>query len=361
MKLIHTADIHLASKMDSVFPGELASELQRELCETFRRLAEYASKNGIRAVLLCGDVFDSDRPFKRDKTFFYSVIKNTPSVNFYYLRGNHDTLESYSAELPNLMTFSHDWQSYEETDPENGEKVYISGIELSDENYMSCYRTLSLKPDVYNIVMMHGQVSGGINPGCINIPELRNRNIDYLALGHIHTASEEIIDRRGKYGYSGCLQGRGFDESGRKGFRIIDTSTKTASFVPFALSDIVLKEADVTGTESENDAIAKVTNILSDEIRRGSSVILKLTLKGKVQYDSGYLTKSLQTALKDSFRYVKIKNDVITEYGSEISGKSVSVINEFRKTVYESANYTEEERQAILRTGLAAISGEPLL
>lgn len=90
MKIIHAADIHLGSKMDSRFPKEIAEKRKTEVRNTFRRLAKYAAENGVCAVLLAGDVFDSDIPFKKDKDFFYNVIENTPSVDFLYLRGNHD-------------------------------------------------------------------------------------------------------------------------------------------------------------------------------------------------------------------------------------------------------------------------------
>ena len=51
---------------------------------------------------------------------------------------------------------------------------------------------------------------------------LKNKNIDYLALGHIHGYKEAPLDGRGKYCYPGCLEGRGFDECGKKGFVLLN-------------------------------------------------------------------------------------------------------------------------------------------
>ena len=42
MKIIHTADIHLGSRMDSRFSKEIANERKAELRNTFKRLVEYA-------------------------------------------------------------------------------------------------------------------------------------------------------------------------------------------------------------------------------------------------------------------------------------------------------------------------------
>jgi exonuclease SbcD len=46
----------------------------------------------------------------------------------------------------------------------------------------------------------------------ISLKELKNKAIDYLALGHIHSYKMEQLDSRGVYCYPGCLEGRGFDE-----------------------------------------------------------------------------------------------------------------------------------------------------
>ena len=106
MKIIHTADIHLGSKMDSKYPRELVQKRKEELRNTFLRMVEYAWKNGVKVILLCGDVFDSDTPLKKDKDFFYSVIKDHSSIDFIYLKGNHDTGGGYDGETPkNLYLF----------------------------------------------------------------------------------------------------------------------------------------------------------------------------------------------------------------------------------------------------------------
>ena len=55
----------------------------------------------------------------------------------------------------------------------------------------------------------------------VSLPRLQNKNIDYLALGHLHDYRFERLDSRGHYCYSGALEGRGFDELGPKGFVVV--------------------------------------------------------------------------------------------------------------------------------------------
>ena len=75
VKIIHTADIHLGSKMDSRFSEEIANERKAELRNTFRRLVEYAKDNDVTVIMLCGDVFDSDRPFKKESDYRRNIGK----------------------------------------------------------------------------------------------------------------------------------------------------------------------------------------------------------------------------------------------------------------------------------------------
>ncbi|MGX8704776.1 MAG: metallophosphoesterase family protein, partial [bacterium] len=65
-----------------------------------------------------------------------------------------------------------------------------------------------------NIVMLHGDIT---NLNSIPLSMLKERNIDYLALGHIHKFQKGKLDDRGIWVYPGCLEGRGFDEEGPKG------------------------------------------------------------------------------------------------------------------------------------------------
>ena len=90
MRIIHTADIHLASKLDSKFDKDTSSTRKVELRSAFKRLVDHAKLANINYILLSGDIFDSDNPSKKDKDYFYGVIKSNPDITFFYLKGNHD-------------------------------------------------------------------------------------------------------------------------------------------------------------------------------------------------------------------------------------------------------------------------------
>ena len=129
MKIIHLADVHLGSKIEAKLPKDKAEIRKAEVRQAFNKVVNYANENSIKIILISGDLFDSVRPLKKDKDFFYSVVKNNPDIDFIYLRGNHDSLEVHSEEEPlNLKKFSKEWKTYYYED------VTVSGVEISKDN-----------------------------------------------------------------------------------------------------------------------------------------------------------------------------------------------------------------------------------
>ena len=61
MKLIHCADLHLDSRMEANLTKEQARERRQELLGTFTRMVAYAAKEGVRAILIAGYLFDGGR------------------------------------------------------------------------------------------------------------------------------------------------------------------------------------------------------------------------------------------------------------------------------------------------------------
>lgn len=108
----------------------------------------------------------------------------------------------------------------------------FAGIELSGENSLSLYSSLRLSEDDINVVIMHGDISEGAGEDKIKLPLLKDKNIDYLALGHIHRSYAKSLGSRGIARYSGCLEGRGFDETGEKGFYEVTVDENEKGSIP---------------------------------------------------------------------------------------------------------------------------------
>ena len=350
MKIIHTADIHLGAKMDSVLPKEVSDRRKEELRNTFRKMVEYARKNEVGVIMLCGDIFDSDAPFQKDKEFFYSVIRNNPEIDFLYLKGNHDIAEDYSGEvISNLKTFSSEWKCYQYGN------IAIWGAEITAENSISLYSSLSLDKDCVNIVMLHGQVSDTFGKDKINAKKLRDKNIDYLALGHIHKPQLNVkVDDRAVYSYCGCLEGRGFDETGVHGFILLDIDEKvTSAFIPFAEREIVEEDVDITGVEEAYNAYRKVRESVSFDQKN----IYRINLIGEIEFDVDALERDVAKYLSADCFFVTVKDKTGKKLDVSAYEKDTSLKGEFVRCVYNNPDYSEEEKKKIIAYGLKALNG----
>ena len=91
MKIVHCADLHLDSKMTANLTKEQARERKKEILRTFTRMVEYAAKNGVRAILIAGDLFDTRNISAMARNTVRDMICTHPEIDFLYLRGNHDS------------------------------------------------------------------------------------------------------------------------------------------------------------------------------------------------------------------------------------------------------------------------------
>ena len=349
MKIIHAADVHLGAKMDSKFPKELAIKRREELRNTFRRMVDYANANGVKVIILAGDVFDSDSPFNKDKEFFHSVVRNNGGIDFLYLRGNHDIEADYSDEdIPNLKRFTDSWTAY------TYGSIDIWGIEITAENATSMYSTLSLEKGKTNIVMLHGQVGDTSGKDRINLKKLRDKNIDYLALGHIHKPQSGKLDDRAEYAYSGTLEGRGFDETGEHGFILLDVGEKIErTFIPFSDRQIIEQDVDVSDVKEAYSASLKVQSCVKFDKRN----IYRINLVGETELSIDDLSSDVATYLSGKCLYIDVKDKTVKKLDIKAYENDASLKGEFVRLVYSSADYTEDEKKRIISIGLKALNG----
>lgn len=352
MKMIHCADIHLGSKMEAKLPKEKADERRAEVRASFEKMVQYAKREGVKAILLSGDVFDSDRPLKKDKAFFYSVVRHNPEIDFLYLRGNHDSMESYTeADLDNLKLFGTEWKCYDY------DGVTVAGIEMAPENALSLYTSLQLNPQRTNIVMLHGQTASVSEMDKIHLAKLKNRHIDYLALGHVHSYQAGSLDERGQYAYCGCLEGRGFDEIGEKGFVLLDIGEEIKTcFIANSCRKIEEIQVDVSDTDGIYNACQKARETAKDNCSKED--MLRVYLTGEVAFDNDGLAGEAERLLSPYFYFVSVKDKTLQKLDVQALQGDISLRGEFIRTVFASQEYTDAQKQQIINAGLKALSGK---
>ncbi len=356
MKIIHTGDIHLGSAMKSL-PPDKAALRKAEILEDFRNLAIYARNNGVRAVLIAGDLFDENKVSRQLKNEVFSIIAAASPVAFFYVSGNHDDEFETNDLLPkNLYTFTqnHGWGSFALS-----EDVTVTGM---DSKFMDrkTIPSLFLQKHTFNIVILHGNVAKDAEDS-IPLAKLQGKHIDYLALGHIHKPmpKAEKLDGRGYYRYCGCLESRGFDECGPRGFFLLEIQNGalvSEAFLTLAKRSVYEVRTDISYCNTYYDVERAVSQSVSSIDKQN---IVKLVLCGKFRAGLRKDLALLSQRLNEVFFFAKVDDESslyvnYTDYQNDISERG-----EFVREV-SKGEMDEELRAAILDVGLKALAGEEI-
>lgn len=347
MKLIHCADVHLDAPLESVFPPDAAAKYRRAVLANFASLVTLADESGADALLIAGDLFDSDNTSEKTVRYVLELFRDHPDLSVFYLAGNHDGGGIGARhDLPaNLHTFGQDWTYYRLGD------LTVAGGTAPDPD------TLELPRDSINIAILHGQVNGsGTGEYGISFRRLRDKNIDYLALGHIHSYQEARLDDRGMACYSGCLMGRGFDECGKKGYVLLETvnSRLTHRFIPFAtreFHEVTLDISDChTARALELAAREKTADIPKEDLCR-------LVLRGALPPDEAPDIRGLEAALAGQLALLRIRDETTLTIDPRDYENDISLKGEFIRQVLASG-LEQSEKDRVILCGLRALRGE---
>jgi len=356
VKIIHTADLHLDSKMQSNLSKDKAQERKKELILTFERMVDFAKENQVEVIIIAGDMFDTDRVTTKTKERVFNIIKENSNIDFLYLSGNHDE-ESFLEQVDcydNLKFFKDEWTKFVYGD------VEITGIKNQSSNKM-VYDMLNLSSLKTNIVVMHGQtLKYNIKDDSekVNLTKLKNKNIDYLALGHIHSFEVDKLDNRGIYCYSGSLEGRGFDECGDKGFVLlnIENGKLTYDFIKFAKRTLCELKFDIS---NKSDWFVIEREVIEKALEINKQNLVKVVLTGKYNLVLEKQIEHLNDKLKDMFFFAKVKDESSLEINPEDYENDVSLKGEFIRSVLNS-DIKSEDKELVILTGLKALNGEDL-
>ena len=363
MKLIHCADLHLDSKMETNLNREKAAERKQELFATFLRMIDFARNNEVEVIIIAGDLFDTaDYEQKRIKNRVLEAIMGNPCIDFIYLRGNHDKSDFFGGledKPSNLKLFNDkDWEAYIYGN------VVITGLVFSTENKgLNMYDKLALKEENTNIVVLHGQESHykiKNDAETIVLKDLQNKYIDYLALGHIHEYKSDRLDNRGIYCYSGCLEGRGFDECGKKGFVLLETYGSDSgmteirhTFVPVSKRVCHEVSVDISNCLTEKD----ITEAIAENIEMiSANDLVKVVLTGEVFEELDIDVSYQLQFFEDRYYFLKIYNHTKLKIDYMSYKNDISLKGEFIRYV-EQLKISDEEKSKVIFTGIRALAG----
>lgn len=354
MKILHCADIHLESKLGAL-SHNLALMRRDEILQSFCNLAKQAQQNGFGAFVVAGDLFEGSDVSPSTKRALIDAFCSAPDVRFFILTGNHDQSafgEDFARRLPkNVTLFGEGINSCVVED------VCFVGVDLTTVSQQQIL-DFDWQREYYNVLICHGDVGKRSEYGAIDLDAFFDKPIDYFALGHIHSYSKEPAGR-GFAVYSGCLEPRGYDETGLKGFVRIDTGVlnrqESISFVPYSKRIAYELKLDVSDCNGKTQIVDKAKQVLS-ALEISPLDMVEFYLVGSVAEDCVFSELTVKQELQPLLFDVKVKNKTKVKVDLDSLMATPSLKAEFLKLANEIEN--EELRDVVIRYGLNALNGE---
>lgn len=406
VKLIHTADLHLDSAFRSRFTKEEAENRRQKQLMAWKELLSFAVEKKVQGILIAGDLFDSPVVSHGTMDFFLSTISEHPEISFFYLRGNHDTENTfrYQENLPkNLFLFSDKGKKYRLND-----RLLLAGVEygtkdiffgenegatqgagqaaeqgVGQENAHGAEalskseteseeesKFLKLKEEDCNILLLHGALYQGTPKGeavqgeeGIFLKNLEKLPLSYIALGHIHKGGEGKLNNGALWAYPGCLQGRGFDEEGERGFLYLKVEEEKKEirkeFIPIKQGEFRILEIELLEDEGTLACLKKI----EVEMEKAGIVkedSLRIILKGKKGLEQERNLRYLQLQLQDSVFFLEIRDECELSWNREEAMKEKSLKGEFLRVLAAADTLSKEEQEEIIALGMGLLQGGEL-
>lgn len=294
-RFAHLADLHL----DTPFQGLRAN--RPGLAATLRDASLTAWDHAVTAclaaevdfVVIAGDVYDGAEAGVRAQLRFRDGLARLAAagVQSFVVHGNHDPLggrwSAISDWPPGVTVFGHDEVTSVPVVKHGQPLALVHGIsharpEVTENLALRFQRDSSFVG--YQVGLLHANIDGRgghANYAPATLADLRASGMDYWALGHVHVRAV-LSHERPLAIYPGNLQARHVNETGEKGFYLVDVEDgrASASFVEVGLVRFDTIHLDIAGLAS----VAEVHSALTTEARlpRGTALthVLRATLHG---------------------------------------------------------------------------------
>ncbi len=286
---LHAADLHLGSPFQGLALRDdvLAAKLAGASRDAFVELIDRALEERIAFAIFAGDIFDGDWRDSSIALFFNRQIARLAKIGVpvFLLKGNHDA-DSVVTKCLSLPDLAHQFStSKPETFSLPDLRVALHGRGFShraeSDNLARAYP--APKAGWFNIGVLHTSLDG--RPGhaayapC-SLDDLRAKNYDYWALGHVH--AHEVVSTDPFVVYPGNLQGRHIRETGAKGAVLVDVAENQVTGLRRLIVDRA-RFAEITidaSSHEEAPALLRVVEVRArEEAAKAEGRLLALRIR----------------------------------------------------------------------------------
>ena len=358
LRFLHCSDIHLDCAYTGI-PEEKCDERRREHRTSFMHMMQFVRDRGVNVVLISGDLFDTEHATNATADIIIREIRNCPETIFIISPGKHDSLDNNpiysSGRLPsNCYVFKSD--SLERFDFEEfNVTVYGWAFKTPEMNSNPLVGRRVDDVSRINIVCGYADLDGALDSTSspVSTSDLKKFGADYYALGSHHEASG--FDKLGDSicCYCGALECTGFEEPGLGGANLIVVDYKSGELsidvkrLSFGHLRFVTEELDITGVDSNNEIINRISRLISDK-KYGVETALRIELVGYIS--PRYIVPRNLESESFGLYFFSLKDKTLPLYGTESFKRDMSVKGEaFRHLLPMLESENEQERLTAAR------------
>lgn len=294
-RFVHIADVHLESPFRSR-DDAMRRKLRDATYEAFSRAVQMAIDGRADAVLIAGDLFDSERLSFATERFLMESLRRLreAQITVCYALGNHDSagttmsqqmawpshVERFGSDIPRTIDIHRDGMLV-------GRVTGVGHISpVESRNLVAGFPAVT-DAAVPHVGLVHAQVVGATGAEAhqryapATHADFRGRGYAYWALGHVHQR-QQVLDNPDVW-YPGNLQGRHPNETGPKGALWVEVSHQSAASVRFVpLAPIVWERWEHVCDPQAQNIESLVQAIVADHIKDETTVerMVRLHLQG---------------------------------------------------------------------------------
>jgi DNA repair exonuclease SbcCD nuclease subunit len=277
-KFLHAADIHLDSPLRGLerYEGAPVDRIRHATRRALENLVQLALDERVAFVLIAGDLYDGTwRDYNTGLFLCRQMFRlREADIPVFLIAGNHDAENKMTRtlRLPDNVTL---FTSVQPQTVELDIGVAIHGqsfAKAKEERNLAAQYPYAAR-GLFNVGLLH-TCAGGRHGHEAYAPcsseDLRSREYDYWALGHVH--KREVFPENRTIIFPGNLQGRDIGETGAKGCMLVtvrDDGTATPEFQSLDVLRWERCEVSAFGAANGDEVMERVSEQL--ETNRAAS------------------------------------------------------------------------------------------
>ena len=361
IRVLHTADFHLDKEFFPENP-KLSALRKKEQQALFANVMMYVRDQKVDVMLVSGDLLDRTVPTEETGRLLLREFENTPDTEIFISPGQNDPMRpgsfyAVSSFPQNVHIFDAEKLSY----------FTVDRLNLTVYGYAFCHRKLSrspipalpeIDPSRFNLFCACGSLYEKEGVPCFTEELIARSGMDYLAFGGDHAASELQSAGSSYYAVAGSPEGLSFEETGRKGVRIVAMEKAGGELllrsrdVPFSRRRFEKIALDAEGLSDGKELVGRLAAAMR-EIEANGDTLIEATVTGKVPV-SFRLRQEDFSKLAEKVCWLSLKDETVMVCGEEAGDKSFKGV--FADMVKKKTG-DELLRSEILKCGFESIEG----